>query len=717
MVDYVDDNAAFRARWPWDVIGAFGHGGDPIQSTTTAFSDAALSASDASRRVIVSNLTDFFEDFLSLYSGAIPTFAGGFGNEWDLYTASMGEVTAGFKRHVERLRTAEALATVASLHDPGFMNGREVVRDSAFLACGLFYDHDWTADGPVSRAARAQWQRNRLRDLERYVNPLLADGLAALGALVPAAAAERHVVFNPLSWSRTDFADLATATAAPRRVVDVATGAEVPSESVVIDGAPRLRILASAVPSVGYRVYEVLPGAGAAFPPAATVSLPQFDNTLYAVTLGPRGITSLIDHKDGNRQLVGTSAGNAIHDIGSGSGSVQLERSGPVSTTLRISSSGSPAHETRVTLYKGVDRIDIEGLVTQNFSSNVGYTSIFNLAGASIRHEEVGRIARVARAASGGDYADQNTRTDYLTFNHFVDLSTPVRGVTVSNWDSPFFKPGLSTVAVLDTSPRIRAVVGMQVDGVDFGIPNQGGDTRFLHRFALRTHGPYDPAAAMRLALEHQNPLVATPATGGGAAPLPADTWSLVRLEPADVMLWALKPAEEGIGNGVIARIWNLADAPRGARLEVPGWGPFAAARTTHLETTFGPAPVTAAALEDALSRQQMRTYRLMPEALLDVPSREAPGLDLAIVPNPVVGENSARVRFRLAVRAPVNVQVLDLRGARVATLADRIEPAGAHEFSWDGRGSRGDATPPGVYFIRVETGGRVATRKLVRLN
>src|SRR6185295_18109527 len=109
-----------------------------------------------------------------------------------------------------------------------------------------------------------------------------------------------------------------------------------------------------------------------------------------------------------------------------------------------------PAHETRVTLYAGLDRVDVEGLVTQNFSTNVAYSSKLALSGATLHHEEVGMIARGARAAQGGDYADQNARTDYLSFGHFLDYSTSSLGVTVSNWDSPFFRAGNSTTTVLD---------------------------------------------------------------------------------------------------------------------------------------------------------------------------------------------------------------------------------------------------------------------------
>ena len=613
-VTYLDGDPTFKKSWPWDASAAFGYGWDDLQTTTTAFETAAQNMANANRRVIVSNERDFFQDFTSAYGSQIPTFAGSFGNEWDLYSASMGEVTADVRRHVEKLRTAEALATVASLLDPSFMNNRVAARDSAFLATGLFYEHDWTADGPIARSRRAQFQRDMRARIAGYVDNLYGDALARLaGAVQQPAGVERHVVFNPLSWTRTGAADLPSAMAAPLHVVDVASGNEVPSQRMTLNGATVVRILAT-VPSVGYRVYEVRSGAGRAFPPAATVTGTTLDNGIVKVTLGATGaLTSLVDRRDGHEYV---DPATGVHSLGNGSGSVTLESSGPVSATLRVVAGGTPAHETRVTLTTGSDRVEVEGLVTQNFSSNVAYASRFALSGITMRHEEVGMIAKVARAAAGGDYADSKTRTDWLSFGHFVDLSEATRGITVSNADSPFFQAGNSTVTTLDgTTPLIKACVGMQVDGSSLGIAAQGGDSRFLDRFAFVPHGAWDPAAAMRTSLEHQNPLVAARVTGGTSAPLPATTWSLLALPSPDVLLWALKPAEEGIGRGVIARVWNVADGARSMALSLPAYGIGSAERTTHIETDLGAAPLAGGAVQQSLARQQMATFRLTPGA------------------------------------------------------------------------------------------------------
>ena len=717
MVTYLE-SAPFTSVWPYaDVSAAFGYGGDALDTRTTGFLTTSAQKSNATRRVIVSNEVDFFEDFLATYGSQIPTFSGSFGNEWELYQASMGNTTARFRRSLEKLRTAEALAAIATSRHPAFMTGRETARDKAFMAAGLYYEHDWTADGPVARTTRAQFQRDQLALMETYVNALQTDALASVAADVAnAGSGERHLVFNPLSWARTDFADLTTNVAAPRRVIDVASGAEVPSQTI---STGVVRILASGVPSVGYRVYEVQAQAAASWPAAATVTLPVFDNGLYGVTLGNRGhLTSVVDHRDADRNLV--ASGSWLNDLATGTGTVTLESAGPVSATLRVAPASTPAHTTRVTLYAGVDRVDIENTITANFTGLSEYFSRFNLTSPTVRHEEVGMIATAARAANGGDYADANARTDYLSFGHFADFSEATRGVTMSNADCSFFQLGASTTTTLDAgSPQIRAVVGMQVDGSSYGILGQGGDTQFLNRFALRRHGAYDPAAAMRFSLEHQNPFVTARLTGTAAGPLPADTLCFVRMPSPDVLLWALKPAEEGASAGTIARVWNLANAQRTFSLSLPSQPEIVVTRTTHIETDLNGVVADGGVLSDVLEKQQLATYRILPAPLPTDTGASPAGRvrDLSVFPNPSPHLANATVAFRVTQRGPVRVRVMDVRGAVVATLHDGPLEAGDQQLAWDRHDASGRALRSGVYFVVAESGGRRVTRRLAVLD
>ncbi|MBW7938759.1 MAG: glycoside hydrolase, partial [Candidatus Omnitrophica bacterium] len=204
-IDYVDSDPSFLARHPYGIIGIFGQGWDDFKTTNQNLLNAAITQSNASRRIIVSNEADFFQDFESVYGQSLPSLSCAYGNEWDLYCASMAEVSARIKRSVEKLRAAEALATLVSLADSTFMDSRKASRDRAFLNYGLYWEHDWTADGPVGRQARADWQRAITGQIEDYVDSLFEDSQAALGGMIhKSGSSPRFYVFNPLGWSRTD---------------------------------------------------------------------------------------------------------------------------------------------------------------------------------------------------------------------------------------------------------------------------------------------------------------------------------------------------------------------------------------------------------------------------------------------------------------------------------------------------------------------------------
>ena len=694
------------------MAAAFGYGWDDLAATTDELIQAAQDATNPSRTVVVSNEIDFFEDFVARHGNELESFGGSFGNEWDLLTASMGEVTAGARRGIEKLRTGEALACVALLNDSSFMDGRTTQRDSAMFSCGLYYEHSWT-DGPgVTNEERAAWQRRIQQAITGYADRLQADALVKIGSQISTPNwGERHFVFNPLSWKRTDFVDLAVTTAAPRHVVDAVTGAEVPSQTVTVDGQQRLRILASDIPSVGYKVFEIRSGAGQQYASATTGALPSFENAYYRVTVGTRGqITSLVDLKDGGRELV--PAGAAIHDLGDGNGAVTIENTGPVSTTLRVNAGGSPAHSTRVTLYRApLDRIDVEGRITQNFGGTEAWESRFDLPDGVWRNEEVGMIARVARQSNGGDYADENTRTDWLTLNHFADFSQDNRGVTVSSWDSPFFSLGSSTPTTLDaTSNRFRAVVGMQVDGSELGIDGQGGTSSFLNRYAFRTHGAFNAAASMRFSLEHQNPLVAGRCTGDQWSPLPAGQFSLVSVDQQDVLMWAFKPAMDGTAMDVIARVWNLADESQPLTMRLPGRSISNARSVTHIETDLGSVPFTPTGVFDNLTRQQMKSWRLRFTTKPTGIGPVEPGVPLAfsVYPNPGIGDAERVLTFVLPVDGRVRAELFDIGGRRVRTLIDGPLTAGRQETRWSTAG-----LAAGVYLVRLEAAGTTEERRI----
>ncbi len=605
------------AGYPYMVGGAFGQGWDDLKTidTSLSFVAAATGMSNANRRVIVSNEQDFFEDFEASYGARLPSLGCTFGNEWELLCASMAEVSARVKRAVEKLRAAELMAALVSLRDPAFMTTYREACDQAWINLGMYWEHCWSAGPGVNAAQRAAWQRRVATEIESFVDTFHDGTAEALAAMIQTAGVtgQRFMVLNPLGWQRTDVADLPYTGATPAHVIDLSTGAEVPSQVVSLDGQPALRILAAEVPAAGYKVYEVREGAGQPFDGGPVVSAASgvIENDVYAVTVASRGaITGLIDKTRAGRQFVREIGGDAMNDLGPGEGTLSVENAGPVSVTLKATSPTPLSHTTRITLVRGSDRISIHNEITQNFTDVRQWRFGFEIDSPDVWHEEVGTIIRARLLANGGHYAPRNARYDWLTLNHFADISGNGIGMTLANADCYFMQLGASTLSTLDTlTPQLSPLAGGQVDGPDFGIPNQDGDAHFVQRFALRAHDSFDPAAAMRFAMEQQNPFVTRALTGNG--PYPATRFSLLSLSNPDVLLWALKPAEEGAQAGIVARVWNLANAPATTTLSSPDGTLHSAEQLTHLETPLQPAPVIDHALTITLAPQQLKTFAL----------------------------------------------------------------------------------------------------------
>lgn len=73
-------------------------------------------------------------------------------------------------------------------------------------------------------------------------------------------------------------------------------------------------------------------------------------------------------------------------------------------------------------------------------------------------------------------------------------------------------------------------------------------------------------------------------------------------------------------------------------------------------------------------------------------------------------------ISFSVGASGRASARVYDLSGRVVRTLVDGPLTAGPHELTWDGTADGGGTAASGVYFVRVESPGFSATRKLVLL-
>jgi len=96
----------------------------------------------------------------------------------------------------------------------------------------------------------------------------------------------------------------------------------------------------------------------------------------------------------------------------------------------------------------------------------------------------------------------------------------------------------------------------------------------------------------------------------------------------------------------------------------------------------------------------------------------ESPPTPVAVLapPRPSPFAAATTIRFTLASRGPVRLDVYDVLGRRVRVLADGTLDAKSHERTWDGRDDEGRAVANGIYFVRLVAGGADVRRKVVRL-
>lgn len=82
--------------------------------------------------------------------------------------------------------------------------------------------------------------------------------------------------------------------------------------------------------------------------------------------------------------------------------------------------------------------------------------------------------------------------------------------------------------------------------------------------------------------------------------------------------------------------------------------------------------------------------------------------------PNPVRGE--ALLRIELPEAAAVALEVYDAAGRRVRTLARGVLAAGSTNVRWGGERDNGRTAGAGLYFVRLVTGDRTLTERVVRI-
>jgi hypothetical protein len=71
-------------------------------------------------------------------------------------------------------------------------------------------------------------------------------------------------------------------------------------------------------------------------------------------------------------------------------------------------------------------------------------------------------------------------------------------------------------------------------------------------------------------------------------------------------------------------------------------------------------------------------------------------------------------IKYDLPQDCFIRLEIYDILGQRVRTLAEKFQPAGAYNVVWDGKAEGGDNIPSGIYFYRLTSDLYNDTKKMV---
>ena len=98
-----------------------------------------------------------------------------------------------------------------------------------------------------------------------------------------------------------------------------------------------------------------------------------------------------------------------------------------------------------------------------------------------------------------------------------------------------------------------------------------------------------------------------------------------------------------------------------------------------------------------------------------DQPQANPKSFNLLIHPNPF--KDSVRVRYRIDRSDSVRLQIFDVTGKLVRELFNGMRPPGEYEAIWEGRDEGGNRLATGSFFVRLNVGGQIESRRIVLKN
>jgi hypothetical protein len=556
-----------------------------------------------SPKLRLATMREFFQALEGKYQARIPTYKLGWPDYWTDGVASTAYETGVNRLAHGELLNAEKLAAIAASEGPDFVYpGAEI--NEGYSAMMFYDEHTWGAynsiDEPDVEFVRGQWalKSGFAYKAAEIGRTLSRRGLEALARRVKRPDGHSLIVFNPLSWMRTDIVKIPLPQALIEqkgkfRLIDCRTDSEEPFQ--LQDDRTAL-FLARDIPSLGYAAFSFSSDqAGAPVAPGATVTAGSLENDFYRVEIDPAtgGLKSVYD-KESKRDLVDGSAPyslnqyvyenpeggrKAVDDMTKRAVFLRASQagsktgpglSGPVASSLKIRSQapGTLGLDSEVILYKGLKRLDLVNRLQKEdvrLPEAVYFAFPFKMDGGRFVFEIADGMMRPE--------ADQLPRAvrDWHTVQNWVELSGPDSTTVWSPIEAPLVQFGdintgkwLQKLEIIN--PWLFSYAMNNYWMTNFKA-SQGGPATFRYALTSRAGG-LDAVLSTRFGWEVHTPLLASWIPEDSPGTLDSSTGSFFEVDKSNVIIQAVKMAEDG--EGMIIRLREIAGAGTAVLLSSP---------------------------------------------------------------------------------------------------------------------------------------------------
>ncbi len=585
-----------KRSYPYDIayVRWAGHGDNAVPDPAICDAVRDWNATHAWPRFVISSTSDAFRAFEKRYGDKLPQVRGDWTPYWEDGAGSSATETAMNRASSERLAQAETLWTMLN---PARYPAKRF--EDAWNNVLLYSEHTWGAHCSISEPANPftsdQWaiKQSYATAANLQSRQLLNDAAQSRAGSPPVRATATNAtpkqvdIFNTASWPRSELALIPHELSEGASAVIDSQGQAVPAQRLA---SGELAVFVRDLPPFSGRRFTFSKEGKASTlgKLQAKGAVIENDKLLVRVDEKTGGIVELrANGLDVN--LADTASGHAINDYlylisdditalqRNGPVKITVRDRGPLVASLRVESDAPGCHKLvrEIRLVAGadyaelIDTVDKQRIAAASYHSREGKESVnfafpFNVPDGEMRIDIPFAVFRPE------DDQMPSACKNWLTVGRWADVANKDYGVTWVTLDAPLVQVGGITATLLNsqTDPEIwRKTIARSQKLYSWAMNNHWGtnyrayqEGPTIFRFILRPHRGTTSAEASRFATGFSQPLVAVP--GRGMAP---SEQPLLRVEPSDVLVTALKPSDDG--KACIVRLFGASEKMANAKL------------------------------------------------------------------------------------------------------------------------------------------------------